>query len=272
MLTKNPSFIHARVKKILEEKIMDAVGRSSGGILTGGGWKRIDINAQTSEGHKISLYCLRSPTVEKVERARQALEKEISEKSRDYLDGIEFFEEDIYSQPYLVKEANELYLITEQRKSEMMEDYFSKSFCNPENLEILTAKRYSDIGGQYALGGEPRRALQEYEKCLTIVTRLGDEKCMAGTHYNMGCIYRGLEKFQKAQDHYLKCLTLAKDLKTQEHFAKSSYHALGVICLTQGNKPMALECFQQYLEIATDQDAQEDMYKATQLIQLVLSQ
>lgn len=244
------------------------VGRSNSGILSMGGWKKIDINAQTADGRKISLYYLRNLTVEKIERARQALEKEISEKGRDYIDGIEFFEEHIPTHPYLIKEGNKLYLISEQRKSEIMKDYFEKSFRNPENSEILAATMGSDFGGACAMKGDLRSALQEYEKCLTTVTRLGDKKCMAGTHYNIGCIYQQLGEVQNAQKHYLECLRIAKDLKTQEHFVRSSYHVLGVISLNQGNKAEALAYFEQYLKIATEQSAQEDIYKAAQLIQL----
>jgi len=244
---------------------MAAIERRS--LLTDGEWEEVNINAITEEGSKISLYYLRNRTVEKVERARKALEQEVSENGQNYTGSIQSFNVEVLSRPYLLKQGNELQLISKQEQSEVMKAYCAASLLNRENTEILAAMQHSHLGKQYANQGKLRDALQEYQTCLTILETCDDQNSLAGTHYNIGWILQRSGELQIAKEHYLKCLDIAKNLKTQEHFVRSCYQSLGILYLANGDKPMALQYLQHFFDLATKQDAQQDIYKASELIQ-----
>ncbi len=253
---------------------MSAVRSSNIGILCKGGWEKIDFNARTENAQKICLYHLSDLTTEKINRAFEALKKQVAETEQKYQGEIGHFQRDIITKPYLVQRGNSLYLITEQKKSEMMKDYYEKFFQHPGNAQIKIAMEHSLRGQQLASSDNFHEALEEYQNCLDILMTLNDKKCLAGTHYNIGHAHQMLFETEKAREHFFKCLELANDLSAneKEHFVRSSYLALGEGYMYEQKKDLARLHFREYLEVATEQNAQEDIQKAHRLIQLASGQ
>ena len=77
-------------------------------ILTEGGFTKIPLPDQKNS--KVSLYCLKDHSLEKIKRAREALLQEI-EKNFHYQGNVEEFDKEIREKPYLLKEGKVLQLI-----------------------------------------------------------------------------------------------------------------------------------------------------------------
>ena len=60
----------------------------------------------------------------------------------------------------------------------------------------------TNLGGTYALLGEPRRAIDFYEQALVIAREIGDRGGEGHTLLNLGGAYAALSETRRAVDYY----------------------------------------------------------------------
>ena len=121
---------------------------------------------------------------------------------------------------------------------------------------------YSLLGNIYHSKGEYEKAVLAFKKVIEL-----REKDALG-HYNLGCAYRALHDWEKAEEEWKKAIDYEKEVKERKELEKISqdvtsllltvevrsvsfraYKALGELYLEQNLKDMALDAFKAAIEL-----------------------
>ncbi|MFH2142856.1 MAG: tetratricopeptide repeat protein [Bacteroidota bacterium] len=106
----------------------------------------------------------------------------------------------------------------------------------------------NNIGYIYSTRGEIPRALEYYNKSLTIRKELGDKLGIAESLNNMGVIYDDQGYVIKALEYYNKSVSLYLEIGNKDGLAYS-YNNLGATYYIQGDIPKALEYYHKSLNM-----------------------
>ena len=242
---------------------MAAVGSSNNHFLTLGGFTKIplDKQSQTEDGQKIRLYHLENPTEEKIEKAKEAILKLVSLKHREYVGDLDDFDQDIREEPYLIRQGQKLFTLSEEEKSKMWRDH-----------SVALQKRYlalqlSSEAGKLFSAGKIEDALNMYAECLELNREIHDQTREAGTLYNMGEVLASNDQYEMSIPHYLKCVAILETIKTNESFGALVYRGLGFAYQQCGNKNLAHMYYSHYQEICAGKNNQLGVREAQDLIQ-----
>lgn len=121
-----------------------------------------------------------------------------------------------------------------------------------DNDHVDVATLFGNIGTIYSVQGDFPKALEFYEKALTINEKiLGEEHPSIATLYNnIGWIYYNQFDYLKALDYMQKALVINEHVLGSEHPTVAMiYNNIGSIYKDQGENAKALECFQKALDI-----------------------
>lgn len=248
---------------------MAAIGSSTNNILTTGGFTKIDLDkrTQSEDGQKIRLYHLENPTEEKIQRAKEAILKAISLKKREYDEDLdlEYFEDDIQQEPYLLREGKKLSLLSEEEKSEMLNRY--SIAVEKRSLQLGLSERFSSEACNLFSVGQHEKALQMYFECLEVTREVRDKEREAGTLYNIGEVFVSINRYEEAITYYKQCVAILETIKTNESFGALVYRGLGFAYQQCGNKNLAHMYYSHYQEICADKNNQLGVREAQHLIQ-----
>ena len=111
-----------------------------------------------------------------------------------------------------------------------------------------TSIAYGNLGLLYKTRGELCRAEEMYLKALTIDEALGRKEGMAKQYGNIGNLYKTRGELGRAEEMYLKALTINEELARKEGMAKQ-YSNLGILYKTRGELDRAEEMYLKALAI-----------------------
>jgi signal transduction histidine kinase len=107
---------------------------------------------------------------------------------------------------------------------------------------------YNNIGAIYKIEGNYPKALEYFQKSLTIEKELNNTAGIAGSYSNIGVVYDIQENYPNALKYYLKALEYFQ--KTNDIMGISdTYHNIGINYFSQRMYSKALEYFQKSLDI-----------------------
>jgi diguanylate cyclase (GGDEF)-like protein len=104
--------------------------------------------------------------------------------------------------------------------------------------------------------GEPERAVEHYERALSLFERAGDLVGQARCRNNMGIVYSSLGKWQRATQELTTSMSLARSAGTPDHVGTAGIN-LGVAHLKCGDLERARELFGEALAIFAAQKSTE---------------
>ena len=105
-----------------------------------------------------------------------------------------------------------------------------------------------NLGNAYAALGEVRRAIEYYEKALTISREIGDRRGEGAALGNLGNAYADLGEVQRAIEYYEKALTISREIGDRRGEG-NTLGSLGVAYKNLGEVQRAIEYHEQALII-----------------------
>lgn len=121
-------------------------------------------------------------------------------------------------------------------------------YATAHTYRKAAALGYSLQGIANHVQGNYPRALEYYEKSLTIYDEIGDKKGIAGRLGNIGLIYGDQSNYPRALEYYEKSVAIDEELGNKQGIA-ANLNNIGGIYHSQGNYPRALENFKKSLAI-----------------------
>ncbi|ACF43679.1 tetratricopeptide repeat protein [Pelodictyon phaeoclathratiforme] len=132
------------------------------------------------------------------------------------------------------------------------------NISGPEQTNTETASAYGNLGILFQTRGELDRAEEMYLKALTINESLDHKEGMASDYGNLGNLYKTKGELDCAEEIYLKALAINKALDSKEGMA-SDYGNLGILFQTRGELDRAEEMYLKALTINEALDRKEGM-------------
>ncbi len=108
-----------------------------------------------------------------------------------------------------------------------------------------------NLGAVYSVLGEPRRAIEHYERQLTIVSEIGDRQGESNALGSLGNAYVDLGEPRRAIEHYERQLAIVRKIDDRRGEGKALGN-LGTAYLALGEWRRAIEHFEQRLAIARE--------------------
>jgi len=106
----------------------------------------------------------------------------------------------------------------------------------------------NDLGSLYKAMGEWERAIEYYERSLTIKDKVGDEHGMAVTFNNLGLLYQDRGEWERAIGYYERSLAIDERVG-DEHGMSTTFNNLGSVYQARGEWERAIECYARNLAI-----------------------
>ncbi|WP_293069719.1 CHAT domain-containing tetratricopeptide repeat protein [Moorena sp. SIO4A5] len=113
------------------------------------------------------------------------------------------------------------------------------------------ADRLFEQGLEQAKVSQFQKALESWQKALTIYREIGDQQGEANSLENLGIVYDNLGDYRKAIENYQQSLVIKREIGDRKGVA-NSLNNLGVAYYNLGNYPKAIEYYQQTLTIARE--------------------
>jgi len=111
---------------------------SSSHILTTAGFNKLPLVAENEQKQKVRLYHLANLDHRTIQAAKEALQKEVDDKGREYKNGLKLFEKEIETSSFLLKEGNLLRLLSDEEAGEIQVKYGVKGkVAEKESSSIL---------------------------------------------------------------------------------------------------------------------------------------
>jgi len=129
----------------------------------------------------------------------------------------------------------------------------------------LIKKVNHGLGNVYKALDRNFDALEWYNKYLEVATEQDDEASKAEVLFECAFIYETNESCDDALKYYLDCLNLAEKLENQD-LIKEINCGLGNVYEALNRNSDALECYNKYREIATEQNDKKSEAEALRLI------
>ena len=108
-----------------------------------------------------------------------------------------------------------------------------------------------NLGGAYALLGEPRRAIDYYQQHLPIAREVGDRRSESGILGNLGSAYFELGELGRALEYLKQQLRISQELGNRRNEC-AALGNLGLVHTAQGEPERAIELHQQSLAAARE--------------------
>jgi tetratricopeptide (TPR) repeat protein len=122
------------------------------------------------------------------------------------------------------------------------------TLSGPDEISILTANAYCNLGDIYKTRGELKDAEEMYQKSLAISEALDNKGGMACCYGGLGMLYRVRGELEYAEEMYKKSLVIEEFLGREVGMA-SDYGNLGVLYQSRGELEFAEEMYQKSLAI-----------------------
>jgi len=127
--------------------------------------------------------------------------------------------------------------------AQMMYDFATKKGIRKE---MAMAKRTQGIS--YFVRSDYPKALDYFQRSLTISKEISDKSGMAGSLNNIGVIYRNKGYYPKALDYYQRCLKILEEISDKRGMAYI-LNNIGVIYKNKGEYSKAMEYYQRSFNI-----------------------
>ena len=152
----------------------------------------------------------------------------------------------IMNEGYEAKSAGDM--TAAMRAFHQAEAILQKSLSESKSGKIKSALgfTYIDIGEIHEILGEPKKAMQCYEKAYKIFLERKDDKGLSFALNNMGNAYLSMGDPKRAMENLNECIKIQEKNNFESDLANSSSN-LGMIFLSIGNVPGALENFNKSL-------------------------
>lgn len=124
--------------------------------------------------------------------------------------------------------------------------------CQIKEESDLASLFYNSLGQQYSFIGNYNKAIEYYEKSLTIRLKLrGDQHPITGVSYNnLGSVWGKKSEFDKAIEYHEKSLSIRLKVLGEHHSSTGiSYNNLGIMWSKKGNYDKAIEYHEKSLTI-----------------------
>jgi tetratricopeptide (TPR) repeat protein len=113
------------------------------------------------------------------------------------------------------------------------------------------ALELNNIGFSYNAFSQKQKALEYYEKALSIFREVGDRSGEATVLNNIGGIYDDLGQKQKALGYYEKALPILREVRNRSVEA-STLNNIGMVYSSLGQKQKGLEYYEEALRISRE--------------------
>ena len=130
------------------------------------------------------------------------------------------------------------------------------------HLKKTKATTLSSYGFYYDLKGDAEKALDFYNKSLSISDKLGDKKAIAYSTVDIGYIYQIQGNVSKALKYFFKALKILEELKDKKGIA-AALNNIGLLFYSQEDFPKALEF--QTKSLKYKEELEDDIGIATSL-------
>lgn len=132
-------------------------------------------------------------------------------------------------------------------------EYYQKSLTIQVELRNKkgTALVLNNIGNIYFTQDNYPRALEYYEKSLAIREEIGEKQGIAATLNNIGGIYNNQSDYPRSMEYYQKSLAIKEDIGDYQGVANSQYN-IGNVYHKQGDYPRALEYYEKSLAMGEE--------------------
>jgi adenylate cyclase len=139
------------------------------------------------------------------------------------------------------------------------------NFGVENNLPRAQYEAFNLQGISWNNRGEADKALEAYNKALSIAQDEGEKDMVASVTSNIGGVYLNQTNYPKALDHYLSALNIYEELGSKGRIG-GNLAAIGIIYKHQGDYTKALEYMNRALEIAKERKDKKQI--ASQLVNI----
>lgn len=105
-------------------------------------------------------------------------------------------------------------------------------------------------GEYWRRSGELQRALEHKHRALHLYERLGDRQAILKTYGNLSLLYGDAKDFARAIDYAQRVLDMAQRLRVEPETLAATCLHLGAVYFWQGKYDLAIEYYQQALELS----------------------
>ena len=120
----------------------------------------------------------------------------------------------------------------------------SIKWLSPPQYAKHRMKGYNNLASIYASLKEHSKAMEQYNRCLSIAQQLDDSTTLARTWYNLGATHQSLLEYDTAEYHYQRALLYATQHQDALALARL-YNSLGSLQHLKRNANKALALFEQ---------------------------
>jgi len=125
-------------------------------------------------------------------------------------------------------------------------------------LRKYAAMALQTQGGSFYVRGDYEKALERYERCLSIREELGNKKDIATMLVNIGLIYKEQGNYAKAIDHYMRGLKLFEEMDYKPGMT-ASLNNIGIIYNDQKEYRKAIDHYSRSLRIQQETGNKQGM-------------
>ncbi len=128
-------------------------------------------------------------------------------------------------------------------------EYHKISIAIIEEIDDNPCVPYCNLGTAYREHGDLQRAIEAYEKALTLNLKIGRDSGAAIQYGNIGAILAQQGLHERAQENFRNALVIHQKLDDQESMSRQ-YHNLGCSYGEQGNLDQAIQMINKAINIS----------------------